>query len=122
MKLLNIRLDAVINKKLKVFAVMNDVSYSEIVRVLLLKSKLKIKTRDKKTVIIDGQQTENKNVVRCGLYLNDDEVMKLKKMHIENNASYSEIIRQLIANTDLDKLKFKTKGENILAGKGKKGK
>ena len=122
MKITHIRLDVETSKKLKIFAVMNNISYSEVIRVLLRKSKLKDiknKTRDSKKIDSDSKLGKT-NIVRNGFHLFDDEILKLKKIYLETGASYSEIIRQLIANTDLDKLKFKTKGENILAGKVKK--
>ena len=122
MKVIHARLDAEISKKLKIFSVMNNISYSEVIRVLLRKSKLKDiknKTRDSKKIDSDAKSGKT-NIFSCYVYPSDEVVLKLKKLHIETGASYSEIIRQLIANTDLDKLKFKTKGENILDGKGKK--
>jgi predicted nucleic acid-binding protein len=117
-------LDVETNKKLKIFVVMNDISYSEVVRVLLRKSKLKDiknKTRDSEKIDSDSKSGKT-NIFSCYVYLSDEVVLKLKKLHIETGASYSEIIRQLIANTDLSTLKFRTKGENILAGKRKKRK
>jgi hypothetical protein len=120
MKNLHIMLDATTHKKLKTFAFENDVSKSEVVRVLLKKSKLKIKTRDKQTIDKDSKQDRKTNTFENGIYLSDEIFIKIKKMRMSNDASNAEIIRQLITNTDLSTLKFKTKGENILAGKSKK--
>ena len=53
MKNLHVRLDATTREKLKTFVIMNDVSYSEIIRVLIEKSKvknIKSKIRDSKTI------------------------------------------------------------------------
>ena len=66
----NVRLDAVTFDKIKEFTVMNNVSQSEIVRVLLEKSPLKINTRNNKTVTIEAKQTGKTNTRLFKMYLN----------------------------------------------------
>ena len=119
---LQARLDNEAFDKIKSFAVLNDTSQSEIVRVLIEKSNVKINVRNRKTITDEAKKKGTVNTNLITVDLTDKLLLKIKNMRLKNNTSYSEIIRQLIHNTDFSKLTFKTIGENILAGKGKKGK
>jgi hypothetical protein len=111
-------LDAVSHKKIKMVAFKNDVTMSQIVRVLIEKAPQIIKTRNRREVAFDAYN-DAKNTVRQKVYISEDTEEKLKNMRMKNDASVGEIIRQLITNTDLNKFKFKTRGEVIRVAKGK---
>ena len=116
-------LEAVTHRKLINFAFEKNLAKSESVRVLIKNDPLEINARNRRDTFVDSLKGKrNKNSIREGIYLSDEVLDKLKKLRINNDASAGEIIRQLISATDLNTLKFKTKGENILAGKWKKGK
>ena len=108
------RLDSTTHKKIKEFALMNQISMSEIFRVLIENSKMKLKNvRLTGSVIWDSrrQGKVNKSTVRA--YVTEEAFYKLTKMRLENNVSCSEIMRCLIEETDFNnsKLKFKNKAE-----------
>jgi hypothetical protein len=108
---IHIMLDMPTRKKLKEFSIKNFVSGSELVRALIKKSDVKINVKDRGTVQRDGLRsgkTDKKYVLVC---LDEESQEKLNKMKIENNATYSEIIRYLFENADFSKMKFKTKDE-----------
>jgi hypothetical protein len=89
--------------------------------MLIRNAHLKINARNKRNKLIDSRKGKrNKNSIREGIYLSDEVLDKLKKIRINNDVSNTEVIRQLIANTDLSKLEFKTCGETILEAKAKK--
>ena len=102
-KIIRVRLDDKSYKKLKEFSVMNTISQSEIVRVLLKKTNIKIDVRNRRAVILDAFNHGQKNARLVQFYVPEQLFMKLKKMNLENEASYSEIIRQLINIADLSK-------------------
>ena len=114
---LGIRLDTATTKKLKEFAILNRISQSEIIRVLIEKSKIKVdNVRTAVSVIQNGRYDKvNRNLSL--LYLNDEMIYKINEMKLENNASHSEIVRCLINNADLSNLKFKSRGEVIQKAK-----
>ena len=107
----SIGLDIPTHKKLKGFSIKNFFAYSEITRVLIENFYIKMNVRDRGTVQREGLKVGkiNKNIIEVCLNKNLEE--KLNKMRIENSTTSSEIVRHLINNTDLSKLKFKTKGE-----------
>ena len=122
MILLGIVLDSQTYKKMKEFAVLNKISYSEIARVLLKKSPIKIDARDTKAVQNDAKQKGRLNTLPAKLLLSESLDLKLRKMSLENNTSFSEIVRCLINNADFNSFTFRTKGEVILQSKGKQKK
>lgn len=107
-------------KKIKEFSVMNNISQSEIVRVLLNKIPLKINARDIGTVIQEAKEKGKVNKKSIQIYITDELVVKLRKMILLNNTSYSEIIRYVISTTDFSSMTFKTKGEIMHKVKSKK--
>jgi hypothetical protein len=114
-----LRLDVPTHKRLKEFSLKNYVAFSEIARVLIENSDVKINVKDMGTVIRDGSQKgkTHKNIIV--VYLNKELYEKLNKMKIENHASHSEIIRYLFENADFSKMKFKTKDKTYSASRQK---
>ena len=119
-KRVGVILDAPTHKKTREFAVLNNVSQSEIIRVLIEKAPLKIDVRKIGSIILDAKKKGKINKYTIKLLLPEKLDLKLKKMSLTNDTSFSEIVRQLITNTDLNNLTYKTRGENILAAKAKK--
>jgi hypothetical protein len=61
--------------------------------------------------ILNAKQKGKVNKSTINACVTKETINKLDKMRIENNASCSEIMRCLIEETDLSKLKFKTISE-----------
>lgn len=98
---ININLEKEIYKKLKEFSIRNYISISEVFRTLIENSETKLNIKHK-TIFYEKAIT---------LHLNEKLTNKLKEMVLENNASPSEIVVNLVETTDLSKMKFKTLGE-----------
>jgi hypothetical protein len=107
-------------EKIKTFSVKNDISQAEIVRVLIDKSSINLKVRDKKTIQNDAKikKLTNTNVVDVTLAkeLKD----KIKDIILKNKTSYSEVVRTLINNTKLKPSMFRTTNEIFSKAKSKK--
>lgn len=125
-KTMQVRVNLPTYKKLQEYAVRNYISVSEIFRVLISNSNIKIdSTRNKTTVI--SQARKSKELVNSRmvmLWLNEKLILKMREMKLANDASYSEIARCLVDSADFKKLKFKTIGEinSIARQKSKKTK
>ena len=110
--IISVRLDAPTHKKLKEFAIINHISLSEIFKVLIEKSNIKLKNvRLNGNVIWEARLKGKVNKSQVRVNATEDTISKLNKLRIENNASCSEIIRCLINEADFSKYKFKTIGE-----------
>jgi hypothetical protein len=93
---------------------LNHISQSEIVRVLIENSKVKIDTRNLGTVISEAMQKGKTNKSIAMIYLPEKLLQKANKMRLENNASFSEIVRCLVMDADFNKADFnKLKFKNI---------
>jgi metal-responsive CopG/Arc/MetJ family transcriptional regulator len=109
---LDILLDYNTKKKLKDFSIKHDVPTSEILRVLLEESNIKIDVKDKKTITNEAAHGHTHDIA-CPFYLPEELIDKIRKMRIENHTSYSEIVRNLIEKNDLKKMKFRPTNEII---------
>ena len=110
---IHVGLDASTHKKLKKFVVTNYTTFTEVIRVLIEKSEIKINVRNISKVLSDGARTGKTKKDIILVYLDKELQDKINKMKVENNAPHSEIVSYLINNTDLSKMEFKTKDENF---------
>jgi len=100
-------------RKIKDFGTMNFISLHEIVEVLIKSSDIKVKN------IEDVSELYKRSKSRIckhsvAFYLSEELYIKMRRMRIKNGATNSKIIRNLVKNGDLDKLKFKSKSSNYI--------
>ena len=119
-KELGILLDSNTYKKIKEFSKLNNISLSEIIRVLLNKSSIKIDVREVGAVIKDAKEKGKVNKSKILVTITEELIQKIRNMSLKNNASYSEIVRHLISKADFNNISFRTKGEIMSEIKTKK--
>jgi len=97
-----------IYSKIREYSNKNKVSMSKILRVLVGRSDVLLKTNPKKYVRLYSKK--NKNTVHASVlfYLNQKLLDKLALMRLKNDASFSEIINILVDEADFKKMKFRT--------------
>jgi hypothetical protein len=105
-KILTVRLNTETYNKLKLFSVEKCIDMSDIVRVLIDNSDMKVdNVRDIGNILMDVHKGIASRT-RADVVMDTDMVNKLEKMKIVNNAPYSEIIRCLIKEADFNKFNF----------------
>ena len=107
---LDTTLDYSTNEKIKDFALANNTIPSEILRVLLERSPIKIDVKSRKEITKDAFDGKPHNIP-THFCLPEKLVKKLENMRIENRTSYSELVRRLIETSDLNKIKFRSINE-----------
>jgi hypothetical protein len=96
-------------KKLKDFAAKTKTIQSEIIKTLLEQSDIRIETKSRSTIFKEGCRNPKKSI-QTTFTISKKLKEKINKMRIENRTTYSEIIRRLVHNADLESLHFtKTK-------------
>jgi hypothetical protein len=109
-KIILVRLDAATHRKIKEFTLFYGFNVSEVVRLLIKKSSIKIKDIRNKGEVLDHSKQKGKiDAITILLILSKQVLEKLRKMSLQNKASCSEILRILIDRTDLESLKIKPK-------------
>lgn len=119
---LDTTLDETTNGKIRDFALANSTTPSEILRVLVERSPIKIDVKNRGEI---SKETYNGNPhnIANHFYLPEELIKKIEKMRIENRTSYSEIVRRIIETADFKKIKFRTINEIfpiLLKSKSKK--
>ena len=109
-KIILVRLDAATHRKIKEFTLFYGFNVSEVVRLVIKKSSIKIKdVRNKSDVLNNSKQKGKIDAITILLILSKQVLEKLRKMSLQNKASCSEILRILIDRTNLESLKIKPK-------------
>ena len=108
---LGIRLDRQTYVKIKDFSKRNNISLSEIIRVLVENSPLEIKTRNNKKIQRDAKEKNLVNTTASMILVTKKVKDKLTNMCSKNEASYSEVVRTLINKTRFKPSDFKTINE-----------
>jgi 16S rRNA U516 pseudouridylate synthase RsuA-like enzyme len=109
--LMGVILDNSTYKKIREFSIINKFSINEIIRTLLEKTEIHIDTRNIKTIISDAKEKGKINKQQVQITLTEKLQVKIRKMALANDASFSEIIRCLIQNADFSKMTFRTQSE-----------
>lgn len=100
-KRLSIFLDNKTHNKLKSFSIINGVNMSKIVKTLIDQSEIKISVRDKFTLFLERKVNQCR--VNPSIFeLPEETMQKIVEMREKNHTSYSEVVRALITNADLD--------------------
>jgi hypothetical protein len=103
-------LDDMTNNKIRDFSKMNDVSLAEIVRVLIDNSDMKFNARNYGTIVKHGKEKQvNKRMTLISL--TQELFDKIDEAKSRYHTTYSEIIRILIREADLNSISFMTRAE-----------
>ena len=104
-----IKLDNFTNKKIREFSAMNNVSISEIGRVLIDNSDLKINARRFSSIAAYVKKHGRVSIHSTVMWLTKELLDKIKEARAHYETSHSEILRILIREADLNSMTFRTR-------------
>lgn len=113
---LRVLLDSVTYKRISGYSRKNNVSISEIMRVVIDKTHRKFKIKSLREVKQEGHEKgkTEKNLVL--FYVSEKHIKKIKALTLKHDTSLSEVVRVLL-KTDINKYKYTTRNEKIKQGK-----